>query len=235
MEAIVQAIQSATCVGDVLDILARASRRFGADRFSYHFTPVFESQTGGKTIITEQGFAPGWISLYDNAHFRQADPIPDYVMREGKVLTWRQALAQQHLEAPAIDFAHALDAYGLVHGCGVPAFGPDNRNAYVAFGFNHGLTSDDDGAMAALAAIAQTAHLRICELTPRDVPVGLSAREREVLGWVGRGKSNRDIADILEVSPETVKTYMQRIYAKLDVGDRVGATVKALKLSIITL
>lgn len=61
----------------------------------------------------------------------------------------------------------------------------------------------------------------------------LSARESEVLQWMARGKSNIDIATILDLSPETVRTYVQRIYGKLGSHERVVVIDRALKLGLV--
>ena len=61
----------------------------------------------------------------------------------------------------------------------------------------------------------------------------LSSREKEILDWVARGKSNSVIAEILEISPGTVDTYMRRIYVKLDVSDRTSAAVKGVGMGLI--
>ena len=53
----------------------------------------------------------------------------------------------------------------------------------------------------------------------------LTRREREVLASVAEGISNRDIARKLTISEKTVKTHLTRIFTKLDVKNRVGATV----------
>ena len=60
----------------------------------------------------------------------------------------------------------------------------------------------------------------------RDVP--LTSREREVLHWLAGGKTDRDIADILDISPRTVHKHLQRIYEKLGVETRTAAVVRAL-------
>lgn len=52
---------------------------------------------------------------------------------------------------------------------------------------------------------------------------GLTPREAEVLLWIARGKSNRDIGDILELSPRTVNKHLERIYVKLGVENRASA------------
>ncbi|HAV79983.1 MAG TPA: transcriptional regulator, partial [Erythrobacter sp.] len=80
------------------------------------------------------------------------------------------------------------------------------------------------------------AHLQICKIMDGGrASVSLSEREREVLEWMGRGKSSVDIGTILDISPETVRTYTRRIFDKLDTNDRVTATVRALKLGLVEL
>ena len=56
---------------------------------------------------------------------------------------------------------------------------------------------------------------------------GLTAREGEVLLWIGRGKANRDIGEILGLSPRTVNKHLEQIYAKLGVENRASAALKA--------
>jgi DNA-binding response OmpR family regulator len=57
----------------------------------------------------------------------------------------------------------------------------------------------------------------------------LTPRESEVLMWVARGKSNRDIADILKLSPRTVNKHLEQIYAKLGVENRASAAALAVR------
>lgn len=56
----------------------------------------------------------------------------------------------------------------------------------------------------------------------------LSAREREVLGLLGRGADNTDIARALVISPETVRTHVQNVLGKLEVHSRVEAAALAV-------
>lgn len=69
----------------------------------------------------------------------------------------------------------------------------------------------------------------------RDRPAGLSEREVEVLGLVIRGLSNRQMAEVLVVSPKTVDHHIQHIYDKIGVSTRVGATLFALQHGLVEL
>jgi DNA-binding CsgD family transcriptional regulator len=54
----------------------------------------------------------------------------------------------------------------------------------------------------------------------------LSEREREILDWVRKGKTNHEIGTILGISQFTVKNHLQRIFRKLDVLNRAQAIGK---------
>ena len=57
--------------------------------------------------------------------------------------------------------------------------------------------------------------------------LGLTTREGEVLAWLSKGKTNRDIAQILGLSPRTVDKHLEQIYSKLGVENRTAAAAIA--------
>jgi DNA-binding CsgD family transcriptional regulator len=59
----------------------------------------------------------------------------------------------------------------------------------------------------------------------------LTPREREVLLWLTRGKSNSQIAEILAIKSATVSKHLERIYPKLGVENRTAAATLASELS----
>ena len=80
---------------------------------------------------------------------------------------------------------------------------------------------------------------------PRPMPVGegnpaaqaalgISGRELEVLRELAAGRSNKEIAARLGLSPNTVKTHIARLFEKLDARRRTEAILKARELGIVT-
>jgi DNA-binding NarL/FixJ family response regulator len=60
--------------------------------------------------------------------------------------------------------------------------------------------------------------------------LALTNREAEVLLWLARGKANKDIAEILGLSPRTVNKHLEQIYSKLGVENRASATAVATQV-----
>ncbi len=91
-------------------------------------------------------------------------------------------------------------------------------------------------AFTYLTRTAKGAHLLRVTSTAEASPAkqlsrrfGLTPREGEVLAWLASGKSNRDIAAILSLSPRTVPKHLEQIYTKLGVDNRTSAVAIALK------
>jgi DNA-binding response OmpR family regulator/DNA-binding CsgD family transcriptional regulator len=57
----------------------------------------------------------------------------------------------------------------------------------------------------------------------------LTTREAEVLLWIARGKANKEISDILLISPRTVNKHLERVFAKLGVENRASAASLAMR------
>jgi LuxR family transcriptional regulator, maltose regulon positive regulatory protein len=61
----------------------------------------------------------------------------------------------------------------------------------------------------------------------------LTARERDIVAMISQGFSNKRIARALEVSPETVKSHVKRIFFKLAVCTRAEAAFRAVSLGLL--
>ena len=96
----------------------------------------------------------------------------------------------------------------------------EQRMAYVA----DFLIPQIDIAFRRVAALpnAETSPVR----KPNGENIGLTAREREIIDWISRGKINSEIGATLNISTFTVKNHLRRIFKKLGAANRADAVVK---------
>ncbi len=59
---------------------------------------------------------------------------------------------------------------------------------------------------------------------------GLTLREAEILLWIAKGKANKEISDILLISPRTVNKHLERVFDKLGVENRASAASLAMRI-----
>lgn len=99
------------------------------------------------------------------------------------------------------------------------------------------LRTHPETADADLAALIALVYVHPAELSVAAQAMGcyepLSRRERHVLRLIAAGCSNQEIAGALLVSLNTVKTHIKRIYAKLQVHNRVSAVERARVLGMV--
>ena len=117
---------------------------------------------------------------------------------------------------------------------------------YVTFSSRANFGDPERSAMAVVLPYIDTALRQVTHLPDQcavvvkpidgtkreDEKMGcdLTEREREVMHWVAGGKTNPEIASILEISAFTVKNHMQRVFKKLEVTNRAQAVSKIMPL-----
>jgi len=128
-------------------------------------------------------------------------------------LAWATPSARALLDQPSVDTTAAVREW-LAGRTGAPLqieLGCGRLECRSLGRSSRGLT------LTQLDAVAGDARAPAAELTPR---------ETDVLEWVAKGKTNRDIGDILGMSPRTVNKHLEHIYAKLGVETRTAAVAQ---------
>jgi DNA-binding NarL/FixJ family response regulator len=119
------------------------------------------------------------------------------------------------------DYVHVvrLGARGLV----LKGDSPDKLFAAIRSVANGELAFADEVAQSVLTAMSQETHVERASNLQR-----LSERERQIAYLVARGMKNRDIAEQLSISENTVKRHLQSIFSKTGAKDRLELAVIAL-------
>jgi DNA-binding CsgD family transcriptional regulator len=127
-------------------------------------------------------------------------------------LRWGTALAGQGDQSAAVD--HLTSAYRVARQLGAK---PLARQC-----------------AAGLVDMGERVDRRLGRLAARSLePAGLTRREREVLGLLAEGRTNREISAELFVSPRTVDMHVRNLLGKLDCSTRVGAARRAAELGLV--
>jgi len=232
MDVILRRITDAPTLPLIWRHMTRYFRRHGFGASSYYI--VRSGSNLPAAVPLQEGFSSEEIETYMSFDFQRLDVVPRFALAAGVPVRWSDAWGSSQTTPEERAFLEALRAINFSDGYTLPCYGPNSRNAVVSIA-HKGEGTAEPTLLMRMHFAAQAAHLRICALFADEVGLDrqLSSREKEILDWVARGKSNGVIADILEISPGTVDTYMRRIYEKLEVSDRTSAAVKGVGLGLI--
>jgi len=202
---------------------------------------VCDLDSGHRSVVSDQpgAIAPRYIEVFDR-HFH-AHPLVRAHGRNPRPVTRRVSdlVRRGDFQSSAL-FNDYYRPIGIAHAMAVPIH--VQGSALVSFVFNRTGRDFSDREQAWLEAMRP--HLANLYRLSRELdgaraawgvpsaaaaPLPLTAREREVLDWLAGGKTDRDIAHILGISPRTVHKHLQRIYEKLGVETRTAAVMRVLR------
>ena len=172
-------------------------------------------------------------------HAQRLDPdviLMDLVMPGRDGVSAMQMLKQRAARSRVIVLTSFLDDDRLLPALEAGAAGYLLKNSQPAE-----LARAVRAAHAGEAVIDPTVAARLVHaLSERTAPAheagdlaDLTRREREVLGLIAQGRSNKRIAFELGISEKTVKTHVGHVLAKLDVTDRTQAAVLAVQAGLV--
>jgi DNA-binding CsgD family transcriptional regulator len=124
----------------------------------------------------------------------------------------------------------------LYAGIGVPFHGPYGELAGVGLASSERSHTADRVVADKLALLCyqfHAAHLALALGTIGSAHIALTHREREVLLWCARGKSNWEIGQILGIPENTVRFFVKRCATKLETTSKIEAVLKAIRLGAI--
>jgi DNA-binding CsgD family transcriptional regulator len=172
--------------------------------------------TCGTRILRElDEINPAWLHheiQSDPSHFDGSIPPPYRLLHQVRVeliQAWRRLLASQPAQA------HVLAHFAAAQ---LDTFASQTTDAYLRSLLVHCTASN--------ASRQRVGHYG------RAAPKCLSARERTVLMLIAEGQSNKRVARLLRVTPETIKSHLKRVFIKLEAKTRAEAVARAAGLGL---
>jgi DNA-binding response OmpR family regulator/DNA-binding CsgD family transcriptional regulator len=155
----------------------------------------------------------------------EAWPRPSLTVTTDGVITTASSRARMRLAALAIE--QRLPAV-CVAWLAAQVRGAETASPFTLSEGAGALTMEFCGAVDAGEYLLLLDHAQAASATRLIDSHGLTAREAQVMEWVTAGKTNRDIALILDISPRTVTKHLERIFVKLGVETRTAAVGRVL-------
>jgi DNA-binding CsgD family transcriptional regulator len=200
----------------------------------------FVMQVSGRERDNEQSYGPlhctypdALIEFYVDNNCLLLDPFLRRTLRTHQPTRFLDTYNKIEPTGVIRDLTVLMRAHGLVDGLSLQVADRPGRVVYVSLASTSALHEQCSFEARKMHAyiemfLRHRAHL----LREDSKATPLSAREENVLRFIAAGKSNKEIARQLGVSPNTVNTHVYRCFSKLNVQSRAQAAIAATRTGL---
>lgn len=216
------------------DLMVSATTILGMTQSLYiHFPAIGAVDFNNSGIFHLYNLQDQVSNFYDRNNRYIDDPVLVSVLAKGSPIWLSDAPRDPYIRKRGHMEMTQKTIKLLGDGLCCPLYGPDNRKGYAFVSFGRGKSEFDPIMPFQIHAYLQAMHVQYCLMLKRlHKKIDLTARESEVLEFMSYGKTNPEIARILEISPRTVDVHASKIFAKMGTRDRVSTALRAQTISI---
>ena len=225
---------------ELIDLFEKSIIQLGFDKFVYSFMTEQPSIQEDAKHGVIRSYPEDWMKHYIEKDFINIDPTYKLALKTPGVFSWKQIEERASLPKEALQMMRESEDANIKSGASVSIHGINNDVVGMGFASSEASLKIDRCALHKLHALAHQFHLIYTDIFSIEnssldkIEVTLTAKERDVLMWCSRGKSNGVIAEILGVSENTIHFHLKNIFKKMQVSDRVTAVLLAYKKRLIS-
>lgn len=231
IEDYIEASNTAKTTDEVFDLFQSACAGLGYDRVMYR---ALRNHPDTQLPCVARSYPDEWVAHYVAQGYVDTDPVRCRMLVSNLPFMWWDTVERKSRSQSLI--MHEAEEVGLKDGAAVPIHGPAGECVGIGFASTAGGVGSAP-VLPILHLMAVQFHTTYSALLmPRELQaIHLTPREREILQWVGRGKSSWAVGEILHIAENSVEWHLKNIFKKLGVDSRVTAVVKGLHLGLISL
>ena len=236
IEDVQQFVREANRVVDVRELqllLESTVKELGFDYFALvHHVNIYRTK---REVVYLFDFPEAWTELVDRRGYFTDDPVHVLCQNSAAPFTWNDVPSRMKLSARQKEMLLAAKTAGLGEGFTVPIHVPGEFTGSCTFSTRAGrdiqqavLPAAHYVGSFAFEAARRLVHRKVAERGARKSQPLLTRRQLDCVVLAGRGKSDKDVAQILGISDQTVHQHMEDAKRKYDVATRMQLIVQAL-------
>ena len=231
-----EAINKAKNINEAFAYFCKVMGEYGYDRVVYSLLTDHHSLGLPRHHGLATSYPEDWMKYYNEKNYLDYDPVAKQVLNSHVPFFWEDLEQFQSLSDTAKLIMDQGSEAGVKDGIGIPLFGRAGEITGVGLARTDSDKSRDYDFMAGAYLLTTHFHHKFRTLYMEEHPANqpsLTEREADVLSWAAEGKNNEEIAIILGISVDTVKSHLKKCFRKLDVNNRGYAISKAVLLGLI--
>lgn len=186
-----------------------------------------------------RNYPDDWMKHYSEKGYVEVDPVVKQVMLTTHPFMWDKLNAKGMYSKEQETLMHEAQDAGLKCGVGLGIHCANREIAGFGFASSDGTAEINKNVMSLVKAITSQFHAaytdherKYGQAHPAEM-IHITPAQKDILQYMRFGKSNSEIADILNISSHTVDYHVRNLFAKLDANNRVYAVCKAIRFGWI--
>lgn len=233
--AILELIHSISLSGEDSQIHDAFERMKTLINYTYAGCGLFQQGPSGEPQslkLMNFSYPEDWVQLYSLKEWHKIDPLQIDTFKRFNLQYWADIFKRYD---PPREMKYVADDFGIRDGYvhGVKGLNGDRASTFFLSGETVRREIRTEAILRLIIPHLHQALLRISRSDQRRAP--LSQREREVLKWCSKGKTNWEISMILKISERTVAFHIANAMQKLNASTRTHAVAIALDLGVVEL
>jgi LuxR family quorum sensing-dependent transcriptional regulator len=227
----IERIKLVSCENDFIETFAAIIGDIGYRYFVISGIPGPYDQLD-KFIVAKR-LPESWERFYFSNNFFEIDPIVERCVGSAIPFRWSEVKSCLAKDDASLAVMVAAEKHGLTNGICIPIHGVNGYEAGVSLSGNSSEISNENLKNIHMFCLYSFNALKTLA---RDSIIGVSnltKREKEALSWAALGKTNKEIAQLLFLSEETVSSHIKSSMKKLSAQNKAEAVATALRARII--
>lgn len=236
-EDVFDIIESLNVVEDIWDVLNTHVQKHHIRHFTYYHLSPAGAEDINTNFFASRGNEEINLAAHKAALFEVGPSFIHCIRRLDRPIAFKHLKELDVLEDAQMEFLKTMHFAQSENGFIIPAHGPSGRAGCFVFVSDRPSEIFSKQAIRDLQWVSLASHnsyTRLRKKSQRAIKK-LTMRERQILTWVARGKSNSVIADIIGISQHTVNGYLRSIYLKTGTSDRTTAALRGVGEALIDL
>ena len=233
----IELINSAKTPEEAFERFVSIMKAHGYDRITYSLVTDHPSLKLPRQHGLATSYPEDWMKFYKENNYMDIDPVTRRCLSSRKPFFWSDVTADPSIAPRSLQLMNEAEEAGLADGIGISLSGRTGELVGIGLAKSSNYESKkskDYQFFSGAYLLSVYFHETFRDLLSQPSKVHLTEREKEVLCWASEGKTDEEIATILNLSLNTVRFHWKKIFKKLEANGRIYAITKAIRLHLIT-
>lgn len=234
LEETIQRFNRAQTTQEAFDIFLGAMQYYGYDKLSYTLCTDHPSLSLPKQHGLSTSYPDDWMAHYNKKNYLKVDPVVKELLHSRKPFFWDDVINKQKRSDESYRLMREAEDAGVGDGIGISIATTYGEITGIGIARSQRLNERKSyDILSQIYLLSTYFHETYRGLITRKEKITLTPKEIEILSWAVEGKMDDDIADLMNISFNTVRFHWKNIFTKLSTFNKVHAVSKALRLKLV--